>query len=70
MLCGFSKKEAPSYRVWKPKTRKVVESRNFIFMEIPLDLSPQPTRLSPLKQLPSVELDNNYASCYDLRWDA
>ena len=70
MLCGFSEKEALSYRIWNLKTRKVVESRNVIFIETPPHLIPQPTRqLSPLREFPEVELDN-YASRTDLLRDA
>ena len=30
MVCGFSETESNSYRIWNPKTRRVVESRNFV----------------------------------------
>ena len=42
MLCGFSENEALSYRVWNPKTRRVVESKNVTFIETPSHLIPQP----------------------------
>ena len=70
ILCGFSEKEAISCQIWNPKTRKVVKSRNVTFIEISPDLIPQVTRLSSLRGLPSVELNNDYASHDDLMWDA
>ena len=47
-----------------------MESRNATFIETPPHLIAQPTRPSPLRELPSVELDNDYASCNDLLRDA
>ena len=35
ILCGFSENEALSYRVWNPKTCRVLESRNVTFIETP-----------------------------------
>ena len=70
MLCGFSEDEALSYRVWNPKTRRVVESKNVAFIETPPYLIPQLTRLSPLRELPPAELVDDYASTGDLLWDA
>ena len=35
MVCGFSETENNSYRIWNPKTRRVVESRNVVFIETP-----------------------------------
>ena len=70
MLCGFSEDEALSYRVWNPKTPTVVESRNATFIETPPDLIPQPTRLTPLRELPPAELVDDYASTDDLLRDA
>ena len=46
MLCNFSKDEALSYRVWNPKTRRVVESRNVTFIETPISYSATYTTLS------------------------
>ena len=40
LLCGFSEDEALSYRVWNPKTCRVVESRNVTFIETPPHLIP------------------------------
>ena len=65
-LCGFSKDEALSYRIWNPKTRRVVESRNVTFIETPPHLIPQPTRLFLLRELPPAELIDDYVSTDDL----
>ena len=69
-VCGYSEKRK-SYRVWNPKTRRVVESRHVTFIEIPPHLLPPPSKLSPLQDLvpPSWDidddtLDNDYIS-YD-----
>ena len=70
MLCGFSEDEALSYRVWNPETRRVVDSRTVTFIETPPHLSPQPTQLSPLRELPPAELVDDYASTDDLLRDA
>ena len=70
MLCGFSEDEALSYRVWNPKTRRVVESKNVTFIENPPRLIPQPTRLSPLRELPPAKMVEDYASTDDLLRDA
>ena len=40
MLCGFSKNEALSYRVWNQKSHGVVGSRNVTFIETPPHLIP------------------------------
>ena len=63
MLCGFSENEALSYRVWNPKTHRVVESRNVTFIETPPHRIPQPTRLP-------ADLVDDYASTDDLLRDA
>ena len=70
MLGGFSKDEALSYRVWNPKRRRVMESRSVTFIETTPHLIPQPTRLSPLRELPPAELVGDYASTDDLLQDA
>ena len=70
MLCGFSEDEALSYRVWNPKTRSVVESRNVTFIETPPHLILQPIRLSPLQELSPSELVDHYAPTDDLLRDA
>ena len=62
--------EELSNRVWSPKPRRVVESRNVTFIETPPHLIPQSTRLSPLRELPPVELVDDYASTDDLLRDA
>ena len=66
MLCGFSEDEALSYLVWNPKTRRVVESRNVTFIETLPNIIPQPTRLSPLRELLPAELVDDCASTDDL----
>ena len=70
MLCGFSEDEALSYRVWDPKTRRVLDSRNVTFIETPPHPITQPTRLSPLWELPPAEFVDDYASTDDLLRDA
>ena len=70
MLCGFSENGALSYRVWNPKTCRLLESRNVTFIEIPPNLILQPTQLSPLWELPPAKLVNDYASTDDLLRDA
>ena len=47
-VCSCSE-EAKSYRVWNPKTHRVVESRNVTFTETPPHLLPPPSKLSPLQ---------------------
>ena len=70
MLSGFSENEALSYRVWNPKTRRLVESRNVKSIDTPPHLIPQPRQLSPLRELPPAELVDDYASTDDLLRDA
>ena len=70
MLCDFSENEALSNRVWNPKTRRVVENRDVTFIETPPHLIPQPTRLSPLRELSPAELVVDYASTDNLLRDA
>ena len=70
MLCGFGEKETISYRIWNPKIYKAVESRNITFIETPPHLAPQSTWLSPLRELPSGELDSDYALRGNLLRDA
>ena len=74
-VCGYSE-ERKSYRVWNPKTHRVVESRNATFVETPPHLLPPPSKLSPLQDLvpPSWDidddtLDNDYISYADLLRD-
>ena len=50
--CCAASARTKRYRVWNPKTRRMVESRNATFIETPPHLIPQPTRLSPLRELP------------------
>ena len=74
-VCGYSE-ESKSYRVWNPKTHRVVESRNATFIETPPHLLPPPSKLSSLQDLvpPSWDieddtLDNDYISYDDLLRD-
>ena len=53
IVCGFSETERNSYRIWNPKTRRVVESRNAVFIETPPNLLPAARRLSPQHDLES-----------------
>ena len=76
MMCGFSNTESNSYRIWNPKTRRVVESRNVVFIDTPPSLLPAARRLSPQQDLesPSYDfsddtLDVNYVSHNDIMWD-
>ena len=59
-VCSYSK-ESKSYRVWNPKTRRVVESKNVTFIETPLHLLLLPSKLSSLQALvsPWCDLDDN-----------
>ena len=76
MVCGFSENESNSYRVWNPKTRRVVEARNVVFIETPPHLIPQPSQPSPLHRLQSSSLkftedtlDDNYVSNEEMLQD-
>ena len=70
MLRGFSEGKALSYRVWNPKTRRVVESRNVTFIKTPPHLIPQPTRLSLRREVSPAESVDDYASTDNLLRDA
>ena len=78
MVCGFSQNESNSFRTWNPKTRRVIESRNIVFIETPPHLLPPLTLwLSPLQGLeaPTFDLsgnslDDNYSSRKDMIQDA
>ena len=60
MVCGFSETESNSYRIWNPKTRRVVENRkNVVFIETPPNLLPATRRLSPQQDLQSPSYDFN-----------
>ena len=76
MVCGSSETESNSYRIWNPKTRRVVESRNVVFIETPPNLLLVARRLSPQQDLesPSYDfsddtLDDNYVSHDDMLRD-
>ena len=43
-VCGYSE-ESRHYLVWNPKTHRVVERRNVIFIETPPHLLPSPLKL-------------------------
>ena len=47
MVCGFGKTESNFYQIWDPKTRRVVESRNVVFIETSPNLLPATRRLPP-----------------------
>ena len=53
-----------------PKPRRAVENRNVTFIGTPPRLILQPTRHSPLRELPPAELVDDYASTDDLLRDA
>ena len=61
MVCGFSQNESKSFRIWNPKTHRVVESRNVVFIETPPHVLPPSRRLSPLQGLeaPLLDLSDN-----------
>ena len=72
-MCGFSETESNSYHIWNPKTRRVVESRNVVFIETPRNLLPAAKWLSPQQDLESPlygyiddTLDDNYVSHDDM----
>ena len=76
MVCDFSENESNSYRVWNPKTRRVVEARNVVFIETAPHLIPQPSQPSPLHRLQSSSLkftedtlDDNYVSNEEMLQD-
>ena len=76
MVRGFSENESNSYRVWNPKTRRVVEARSVVFIETPPHLIPQPSQPSPLHRLQSSSLkftedtlDDNYVSNEEMLQD-
>ena len=68
--------EIKSYRVWNPKTRRVVESRNVTFIETSPHLLPPPSKLSLLQDMVSPSwylhddtLDTDYILYDALRRD-
>ena len=65
MVCGFSETESNSYRIWNPKTRRVVESRDVVFIETPPNLLPAARRLSPQQDLESPSYDYSDDTLYD-----
>ena len=71
MVCSFSETESNSYRIWNPKTRRVVESRNVVFIETPPNLLPAARPLSPQQDIESSSYDfsDNYVSDDDILRD-
>ena len=73
IVCGFSETESNSHRIWNPKTRRVVENRNVVFIETSPNVLPATRRLSPQQdpESPSYDfsddtLDDNYVSHDDM----
>ena len=69
MVRGFSQSKSNSFRIWNPKTNRVVESRNVVFNETPPHLLPPSRRHSPSQGVedPSFDFrdnsrDDNYTS--------
>ena len=50
MVCGFRETGSNSYRIWNPKTRHMVESRNVVFIETSPNLLPAARRGSHRKK--------------------
>ena len=76
MVCGFSETESNFYRIWDPKMRHVVESRNVVFIEATPNLFPSARWLLPQQDLESPlydfsvdTLDDNYVSHDDMLRD-
>ena len=65
MLCVFSETESNSYRIWNPKTRREVESRNVNLIETPPNLLPATRGLSPRKYLELLSYDFSDDTLYD-----
>ena len=70
-------RESNSFRIWNPKTRRVVEIGNVIFIETPPYVLPPSRRLSPVQGLeaPTFDfsdssLDDNYSSRNDMIQDS
>ena len=57
MMCGFSQNESNSFCIWNPKTRRVLESRNVVFIETQPHLLPPSRRLSLLQDLEAPTFD-------------
>ena len=65
MVCDYHEIESNSYRVWNPKTRLVVESRNVVIIETSLNLLPTARQLSPPQDLESPSYDFSYDTLDD-----
>ena len=46
MVCGFTETKSNFYRIWNPKTRRLVENRNVVIETSP-NMLPTDRRLSP-----------------------
>ena len=57
-VCGYSEESKP-YKVRTLKTRRVVKSRNVIFIETPPHLIPPSLQLSPLQDLVPPSWDHD-----------
>ena len=65
MGCSFSQNESNSFCIWNPKTRRVVENRNVVFIEAPPYLFTPSRRLSPRRDLKAPTLDFRDSSLDD-----
>ena len=65
MVCGFSETEGNSHRIWNPKTRRMVESRNVISIETSPNMLPAVRWLSPQQDLESSSYDFRYETLDD-----
>ena len=65
MVCGFRENESNSVRIRNPKTSRVVESRNVVFIETLPHLLPPSRRLSLLQGLEAPTLDFSLNSLDD-----
>ena len=57
IVCGFNETEGNVYRIWNPKTRRVVESRSVVFIETSPNLLSAARRLSLQQDLESTSYD-------------
>ena len=67
IACSFSKTESNSYRIWIPKSRRMVENRNVVFIETPPNLLPAARRLSPQQDRESPSYDFSDDMLRDVR---
>ena len=57
MECGFRQNESNSFRIWNPKTCRIVGSRNAVFIKISPHLLPPFRQYSPLLGLEAPTVD-------------